>query len=67
MLDQDARVGMLGQQVESPHLELFQPVSEQATGARRVAVLRRYYVKVLDGEKVRINALIERGLGGHEG
>ena len=32
-----------------------------------VAVLQRYYAKVLDGEEARMNALIEQGLAEHEG
>ncbi|MBM7058058.1 tyrosine-type recombinase/integrase [Streptomyces durocortorensis] len=32
-----------------------------------VAVLQRYYAKVLDGEEARMNALIEQGLSEHEG
>ncbi|MYT70268.1 MULTISPECIES: tyrosine-type recombinase/integrase [unclassified Streptomyces] len=32
-----------------------------------VAVLQRYYAKVLDGEEAKMNALIERGLAEHEG
>ena len=32
-----------------------------------VAVLQRYYAKVLDGEEDRMNALIEQGLAEHEG
>ncbi|MET8575501.1 hypothetical protein [Streptomyces sp. NPDC005012] len=31
-----------------------------------VAVLQRYYAKVLDGEEATMNALIERGLAEHE-
>ncbi|MGV9419687.1 hypothetical protein ACWDO6_19565 [Streptomyces sp. NPDC003674] len=31
-----------------------------------VAVLQRYYAKVLDGEEDRMNALIEQGLAEHE-
>jgi hypothetical protein len=31
-----------------------------------VAVLQRYYAKVLDGEEAKMNALIERGLAEHE-
>ncbi|MEV0923782.1 hypothetical protein AB0I99_01370 [Streptomyces spongiicola] len=31
-----------------------------------VAVLQRYYAKVLDGEEARMNALIEQGLAEHE-
>lgn len=41
-----------------------------AETARRVghsvAVLQRYYAKVLDGEEDRMNALIEQGLAEHE-
>jgi hypothetical protein len=33
---------------------------------RSVAVLQRYYAKVLDGEEDRMNALIEQGLAEHE-
>jgi hypothetical protein len=32
-----------------------------------VAVLQRYYAKVLDGEEAKMNALIERGLTEQEG
>ncbi|MCC5032298.1 tyrosine-type recombinase/integrase [Streptomyces sp. WAC 00631] len=32
-----------------------------------VAVLQRYYAKVLDGEEAKMNALIEQGLAEHEG
>ncbi|WP_177239056.1 hypothetical protein [Streptomyces sp. PAN_FS17] len=32
-----------------------------------VAVLQRYYAKVLDGEEARMNALIEQGLAEQEG
>ncbi|MFE2967206.1 hypothetical protein ACFXKC_26720 [Streptomyces sp. NPDC059340] len=32
-----------------------------------VAVLQRYYAKVLDGEGAKMNALIEQGLAEHEG
>ncbi|MEU6220543.1 hypothetical protein ABZ845_23970 [Streptomyces sp. NPDC047022] len=31
-----------------------------------VAVLQRYYAKVLDGEEAKMNALIERGLAEHD-
>ncbi|MFI5978647.1 hypothetical protein [Streptomyces sp. NPDC051452] len=31
-----------------------------------VAVLQRYYAKVLDGEEAKMNALIEQGLAEHE-
>jgi integrase len=41
-----------------------------AEAARRagqsIAVLQRYYAKVLDGDEARMNALIERGFAEHE-
>ncbi|MFF5252333.1 hypothetical protein ACFY4K_09815 [Streptomyces leeuwenhoekii] len=42
-------------------------VAETARRAgQSVAVLQRYYAKVLDGEEDRMNALIEQGLAEHE-
>jgi hypothetical protein len=42
-----------------------------AEAARRagqsIAVLQRYYAKVLDGDEARMNALFERGFAEHEG
>ncbi|WP_328838228.1 hypothetical protein [Streptomyces europaeiscabiei] len=35
-------------------------------GVQSVAVLQRYYAKVLDCEEAKMNALIEQGLTEHE-
>ena len=43
-----------------------EPAETARCAGQSVAVLLRYYAKVLDGEEAKMNALIEQGLAEHQ-